>query len=84
MGIQASEIDAKMQAAILFSHQHDSVTPSTLTRSDGTRFQHFSQMIPNLLHHQWWNLSESFLERGIVSYIYGIFGRVSATQLCQI
>ena len=81
----ASEINAKMQAAFLLSYQHNgSVAPSTLTRPDGTRFQHFLQMIPNFLHHQWWNPSESFLERGIISYLYGMLGRVSATQLCWI
>ena len=42
MGIQALEIDAKVQAAILLSHQYDSITPGTLARPDGTRFQHFS------------------------------------------
>ena len=84
MGIQASEIDAKMQATIILSHQHDSIAPSTLTRPDGTRFQHFPQMVPNFLHHWQWNPSESFFERGIVSYLYGMFGRVSATQLHQI
>ena len=84
MGVQASEIDAKVQTAVLLSHQHNSVTPGTLTRPDGTRFQHFSQMVPNFLYHWCWNLSESYLKRGIISYLYGMLGRVSATQLCQI
>ena len=79
MGIQALEINAKALAAILLSHQHDSITPGTLTRPDGTRLQHFSQMVPNFLYHQWWNLSESFLKRGISSHLYGMFCRVSTT-----
>ena len=82
MGIQVSEIDAKVQAAVLLPHQqHDSVTPGALARPNGTRLQHLPQMVPNFLNHWWWNLSESFLKRGIISYLYGMLCRVSATQL---
>ena len=66
------KIDAKMQAAILLSHQHDSVAPSTLTRPDGTRFQHFPQMVPDFLHHRWWNSSELLLEKGCHQLPYGM------------
>ena len=42
-----------MQASVLFQYQYHSITPGTLARSNGTRFQHFLQVIPNLLNH-WW------------------------------
>ena len=79
MGIQASEIDAKALATILLSHQHDSIAPGTLARADSTRLQHFSQMVPNLLSHWWWDQPKLFLERGIVNYLYGMLSKVSAT-----
>ena len=79
MGVQASEIDEEMQTAIFLSHQHYDITPGALTRSDGTRLQHFSQMVPNFLYHQWWDSSESFLKRGIISHLYGMLCRVSTT-----
>ena len=84
MGIQASEIDAKMQTTIFLSHQHHGITSGALAGPDGTRFQHLSQMVPNFLNHWWWYPPESFLKRGIISYLYGMLCRVSATQFCQV
>ena len=84
MGIQALEINAKVQAAVLLSHQHHGITPGTLARPNGTRLQQPSQMVPNFLNHQQWDPSESFLKRGIIIHLYGMLYRVSATQLCQV
>ena len=70
MGIQAAKVNTKMQAAILFPYQHHGVTPGTLARSDGARFQHFFQVIPNLLNHWQWNSSKLLFKRGIISYFY--------------
>ena len=74
----------KAYATILLSHQHHSITPGTLARPNGTRLQHLSQMVPNFLNHWWWDLSESFLKRNIISHLYGMLCRMSATQLCQV
>ena len=41
MSIQAAKVNTKIQAAILFLHQNHGITPCTLTRSYGARFQHF-------------------------------------------
>ena len=73
VNIQVVEVDAKTQAAIFLPHQYHSIAPHTLARSDGTRFQHFLQVIPNLLNQQWWNLSKSFLKGSIISYFYYMF-----------
>ena len=59
-----------------------SITPGTLARSNGTRLQHLPQMVPNFLNHWWWDLSESFLKRSIISHLYSMLCRVSAAQLC--
>ena len=57
---------------------------ATLARSDGARFQHFLQVIPNLLNHWQWNSFKPFFKKGIVSYFYYMLCRMSTTQLCQI
>ena len=71
--IQAAEVNTKMQATIFLLHQYHGIAPHTLARSDGTRFQHFLQVIPNLLNQQQWNLSKSFLKGSIISYFYYMF-----------
>ena len=38
--------------------------------SDGTRFQHFLQVIPYLLNQWWWNSSKLFFKGSIISYFY--------------
>ena len=52
VSIQAAKVDAKTQAAIFLPHQHHGIAPHTLAGSDGTRFQHILQVIPNLLNQQ--------------------------------
>ena len=71
--IQVAEVNAKTQAAIFFPHQHNSVALHTLAGSDGTRFQHFLEVILNLLNQWWLNSSKSFFKGSIVSYFYYMF-----------
>ena len=70
VSIQEAKIDTEMQASILFPYQYHGITPGTLARSNGTRFQHFLQVIPNLLNHWWWDSSKPFFKRGIISHFY--------------
>ena len=67
------KVDTKMQATIFLLHQHHDIAPHTLAGSDGTRFQHFLQMIPNLLNQYQWNWSKSFFKGSIISYFYYMF-----------
>ena len=39
---------------------------------------------PNFLNHQWWDPSELFFKRSIISHLYSMLCRVSATQLCWV
>ena len=70
--IQVAKVDTKMQAAIFLLHQHHSVAPCTLAGSDGTRFQHFLQVTPDLLNQWWWNPSKSFF-KGVSSVTFIIW-----------
>ena len=84
MCIQTLEVNAEMKVTVFFPHQHDSIAPGTLAGSNGTRLQHLFQMVPHFLHHRWWDSSEMLLEWGIISYFYGMLGRVGTPQLCWV
>ena len=83
-GIQVAEVNTKMQAAIFLPYQHHSISPCTLAGSDGTRFQHFLQLIPNLLNQWWWNSSKSFFKGSVIHYFYYMFHGRHTAKLCQI
>ena len=73
VSIQAAKVNAKMQAGIFLPHQHHSIASCTLAGSDGTRFQHFLHVIPNLLSQRQWNLSKLFFKGSIIIYFYYMF-----------
>ena len=56
MVTQASEVDAKMQAAIYLPHLGDSMTPHSfgldLMALDSNSSTHDD--LPNFIHHLWW------------------------------
>ena len=82
--IQVVKVDTEMQAAILLPHQHHGIAPSTLAGSDGTRFQHFPQVIPNLLNQWWGNSSKSFLKGSNIGDFYCMFHGLGTAQFCWI
>ena len=53
-----------------FQHQYYCIAPSTLVGSDGTRFQHFLQVTPNLINQWRGNSSKLFLIKGVSSVIF--------------
>ena len=73
MSIQAGKVDTELQATVLFPHQHHCVTPSALARPDSTRFQHFAQVVLNLLHQQWGNSSKLFFKGSVIRNFYRVF-----------
>ena len=82
--IQAAKVNTKLQAAILFPHQHHCIEPSTLVGPDGTRLQHFLQVVPNLFNQQWGNASKSFLKGSVICNFYHMFRGMGKAQFCCI
>ena len=60
--------------AILLPHQYHCIEPGTLAGSDGTRFQHFPQVAPNLLNQWRENSSKLFLKGSVINDFYCMFG----------
>ena len=65
---------------MLLLHQHHCITPSTLAGSDGTRFQHFPQVVPNLLNQWWGNSCKSFLKGSVIHDFYHMFCGMGTAQ----
>ena len=81
VGVQAAEVDTKMQAAIFLPYQHHSIAPLTLAGSDSTSFQHSFQVIPNLLNQWWWNSSKLLFKESVISYFYYMFCGMGTAEL---
>ena len=78
--IQVVKVDTKLQTAILFLHQHHHIAPSTLAGPDGTRPQHFPQVVLNLFNQQQGNASKSFLKWSFIHNFYHIFHGMGTAQ----
>ena len=65
--IQPEEVYAEVQASVLLSDQHDSITPWALARVYSTLFQHFLHMGPHFLNNRRWGSLKSLLEGFLIN-----------------